>query len=60
MSKRKEKKLICKLTPKEDKIWEKGFIYYLDEGKSDSVADKKIFDDMKKDLTRLKKCTGFK
>lgn len=49
----------CKLTNEQNKFWEDAFSYALDDGLSDSQADKRAFRETKKRFPSLRKCTGF-
>lgn len=55
MRKSKGRKKCAKLTKAEDKVWTDAFNFYLDEGKSEKVADQKAFRDVQKEFPRLKK-----
>lgn len=59
MTPRKAVKL-AKLTPLEEKYWEQCFEYWVNEGKSDLNADKKAWEDMKKEFPRLRGFDGAK
>jgi hypothetical protein len=50
-------KRVAKLTPKENHAWEFAFAFYLDEGHSDSKADKFTWRDMLLEFPRLKAFT---
>lgn len=54
------KKKVCKLTPAQDRFWERAFTDYMNDGDSEKVADKKAFRDTKKRFSSLRKCTQFK
>lgn len=57
----KKKKLkVCKLNKKQDKVWTNAFEFYLDEGKSETQADKLAFRDLVKEFKKLKKCDKIK
>ena len=52
-------KNICKLTPEQNKFWEDVFSDSLNDGDSESVADKKAFRETKRKFPSLRKCTNF-
>ncbi len=60
MAKKSKKRKVCKLKPSEDKAWEKAYVFYLDEGESDSKAGKLAFKDLVTEFPRLKGCKEIK
>jgi hypothetical protein len=55
---RRKSKRLAKLTPLEDKSWVSAFCYYLDDGKSDGVADRLAWKDMLSEFPRLRFYNG--
>ena len=49
---------IAKLTPEENHAWEFAFAFYVNEGHSDSKADRLSWRDMLLDFPRLKNYAG--
>lgn len=58
-SRKRNVKGTAKLTPEEDRAWEKAFEYYLNEGKTDSQADRLAARDVRMEFPRLKKFRKF-
>lgn len=52
-------KKLCKLTPSQNRFWEDVFSDSLNDGDSESVADKKAFRETKRRFPSLRKCTHF-
>jgi hypothetical protein len=55
---KKDPKQIAELTPQENHSWEFAFTFYLDEGFSQSKADKLTWRDMLLEFPRLKHFAG--
>ena len=47
---------VCKLTKVQDKFWENSFSDHMNDGESESTADKKAFRDLVRRYPSLKKC----
>lgn len=48
----------ARLTPQQDRVWEKAFAFYVDEGKSDAQADRLAWRDLVAEFPELKKHSG--
>jgi len=57
--KKNAKKVVCKLTARQDKFWERSFSDSKNNGSSDKIADGKAFRETRKEFPSLKKCTRF-
>jgi len=51
-------KKLAKLTPDEDRIWQKYFAWYCDNGWTDEQADKKAWGDLQNEFPRMREFDG--
>ena len=54
----KKERRLAVLSPYEDKCWVFAFCFYLDQGRSDRVADKFAWRDLQREFVRLLKYEG--